>query len=276
MTATIALPVLAALFAWWFATGAILYLDGLPRSTYRHSMMSASLLALLAFVGLAVTSRHATPAGAYLAFVCGIVVWAWQEMAFLMGFLTGPRKHSCPPGCRGWRHFLHGVHAILHHELALIAGGVLVFALTLDGTNQVGAWTYLALWVMRQSAKLNLFLGVRNLGESLLPEHLHYLKGYFRRRAMNPLLPISVIGSGGLAALLAWTALVPGVEPFQVTAQLLLATLLGLAALEHLFLVLPVPMDALWKWGKKSRQREPATSLASPCHTAAIPVKVEP
>jgi putative photosynthetic complex assembly protein 2 len=72
MTATIALPVLAALFAWWFATGAILYLDGLPRSTYRHSMMSASLLALLALVGLAVTSRHATPAGAYLAFVCGI------------------------------------------------------------------------------------------------------------------------------------------------------------------------------------------------------------
>jgi len=273
---TIALPVLAALFAWWFATGAILYLDGLPRSTYRHSMVSASLLALLALVGLAVASRHATPAGAYLAFVCGIVVWAWQEMAFLMGFLTGPRKHPCSPNCRGWRHFLHGVHAILHHELALIAGGVLVLALTWDGANQVGSWTYIALWVMRQSAKLNLFLGVRNLGESLLPEHLHYLKGYFRQRAMNPLLPVSVIASGGLAALLAWTALAPGLEPFQLTAQLLLATLLGLAALEHLFLVLPVPMDALWQWGMKSRRREATPGLASPCHAAAIPVKVEP
>ena len=273
---TIALPVLAALFAWWFATGAILYLDGLPRSTYRHSMMSASLLALPALLGLALTSQSATPAGAYLAFVCALVVWAWQEMAFLMGFLTGPRKHPCAPHCRGWRHFLHGVHAILHHELALIAGGVLVFALTWDGANQVGAWTYLTLWVMRQSAKLNLFLGVRNLGESLLPEHLHYLKGYFRRRAMNPLLPISVIGSGGLAVLLAWMALVPGAAPFQVTACLLLATLLGLAALEHLFLVLPVPLDALWQWGTKSRQRDEAAGLTARRHAAVVVVKVEP
>jgi putative photosynthetic complex assembly protein 2 len=268
--------VLAALFAWWFATGAILYLDGLPRSTYRQSMMSASLLALPALLGLALTSHSASPAGAYLAFICALVVWAWQEMAFLMGFLTGPRKHPCAPDCRGGRHFLHGVHAILHHELALIAGGVLVFALTWDGVNQVGAWTYLTLWVMRQSAKLNLFLGVRNLGESLLPEHLHYLKGYFRRRAMNPLLPISVIGSGGLAVLLAWMALAPGVEPYQVTARLLLATLLGLAALEHLFLVLPVPLDALWQWGTKARQRSEATGLAAPRHAAVVVVKVEP
>ena len=273
---TIALPVLAALFAWWFATGAILYLDGLPRSTYRHSMVSASLLALPAVVGLALTSQSATPAGAYLAFLCALVIWAWQEMAFLMGFITGPRKHACAPGCRGWRHFAHGVHAILHHELALIAGGVLVFALAWDGVNQVGAWTYLTLWVMRQSAKLNLFLGVRNLGESLLPDHLHYLKGYFRRRAMNPLLPISVLGSGGLAVLLAWTALVPGLEPFQVTARLLLATLLGLAALEHLFLVLPVPLDALWQWGMKSRRRDESPDLAAPCHAAVVVVKVEP
>ncbi len=273
---TIALPVLAALFAWWFATGAILYLDNLPRSTYRHSMMSASLVALPALLGLALTSQSATPAGAYLAFICALVVWAWQEMAFLMGFLTGPRKHPCAPDCRGWRHFLHGAHAILHHELALIAGGALVFALTWDGVNQVGAWTYLTLWVMRQSAKLNLFLGVRNLGESLLPEHLHYLKGYFRRRAMNPLLPISVLGSGGLAVLLAWMALAPGVEPFQVTAHLLLATLLGLAALEHLFLVLPVPLDALWQWGTKSRPRDESTGLAAPRHAAVVVVKVEP
>ena len=273
---SIALPVLAALFAWWFATGAILYLDSLPRSTYRHSMVSASLLALPALLGLALTSHSATPAGAYLAFLCALVIWAWQEMAFLMGFLTGPRKHACAPDCRGWRHFAHGVHAILHHELALLAGGVLVFALTWDGVNQVGAWTYLTLWVMRQSAKLNLFLGVRNLGESLLPDHLHYLKGYFRRRAMNPLLPISVIGSGGLAFVLAWMALAPGVQPFQMTALLLLATLLGLAALEHLFLVLPVPLDALWQWGTKSRPPGESTDLAAPCHAAVAVVKVKP
>jgi hypothetical protein len=33
-----AAPVLFALFAWWFSTGIIIYLDGLPRHTYRWSM----------------------------------------------------------------------------------------------------------------------------------------------------------------------------------------------------------------------------------------------
>jgi hypothetical protein len=66
------------------------------------------------------------------------------------------------------------------------------------------------------------------------------------------------------------------VDPFQVTARLLLATLLGLAALEHLFLVLPVPLDALWQWGTRSRRREESTDLAAPCHAAVVVVKVEP
>ena len=35
------LPVLYALFVWWFSTGLIIYLDGLPRSTYRWTMLGA-------------------------------------------------------------------------------------------------------------------------------------------------------------------------------------------------------------------------------------------
>ena len=38
-------------------------------------------------------------------------------------------------------------------------------ALTWGGANQVGTWTFLVLWVMRLSAKLNVFLGVPNLTE---------------------------------------------------------------------------------------------------------------
>lgn len=272
---TIALPVVAALLAWWFATGAILVLDSLPRTTYRRSFAAVTLLALLALAGLVATRDDATAAGAYLAFASGLTVWAWQETAFLMGFVTGPRKQGCAPDCRGWRHFLHGVHALLHHELALLAGGALVLILTWGGTNAVGWWTYAALWVMRQSAKLNLFLGVRNLGESLLPEHLHYLRSYFRRRAMNPLLPVSVLASAGLACLLAWTALQPGATPFQFTSLLLVATFLALAALEHVFLVLPVPLDALWQWAMRTRAPAPVTSAGTPCRPV-IPLKTEP
>jgi putative photosynthetic complex assembly protein 2 len=36
------LPVLYALFLWWFSTGLILYLDGLPRRSFRWSMLVAT------------------------------------------------------------------------------------------------------------------------------------------------------------------------------------------------------------------------------------------
>jgi putative photosynthetic complex assembly protein 2 len=265
----IALPVLAALFAWWFATGAILLLDGLPRRTYRVSLAAASVVALAALVGLALTRADLTPSGAFIAFACGLGVWAWQEMAFLMGLVTGPRRTVCEPGCRGARHFMHGVHAILHHELALLAGGAAVLAATWGGANWVGPATYGVLWVMRQSAKLNLFLGVRNLGESMLPDHLQYLKAYFRRRAMNPLLPLSVMGAALGAALLVRSGLEAAAtaNAFGVTGCLLVATLLALAAVEHLFLVLPVPLDGLWRFALRTRRTMPPV--------VAVPVEVK-
>ena len=36
------LPVLYALFVWWFSTGVIIYLDGLPVRTFRWSMLGAT------------------------------------------------------------------------------------------------------------------------------------------------------------------------------------------------------------------------------------------
>ena len=39
-----ALPILYALFVWWFSTGLILYLDRLPRHTFRWSMLGATAL----------------------------------------------------------------------------------------------------------------------------------------------------------------------------------------------------------------------------------------
>ena len=80
----------------------------------------------------------------------------------------------------------------LDHELAIIASAVVIVAITWDAPNQVGTWTFLLLWAMRQSAKLNFFLGVLNLSEEFLPKHLAYLRSFLARKPMNLLLPISV------------------------------------------------------------------------------------
>jgi putative photosynthetic complex assembly protein 2 len=128
-----------------------------------------------------------------------------------------------------------------------------VLAITWEAPNQTGWWTYVILWTMRQSTKLNIFLGVRNLNESFLPPHLKYLQTYFTRRALNPLFPLSIVVSTLIVVPLWQSALVPGASPFQVASQSLLGTLLSLAILEHWFLVLPLPFEALWKWGLRSR-----------------------
>ena len=251
------LPVLYTLFVWWFSTGVILYLDGLPRWTFKWTMLGATTFLLLALLGLYVTRQDTRVTGAYLAFTCALLVWAWQEVAFLLGYVTGPRREPCPAGATGWRRTAYAMQAMLHHELALVVLGALVTAATWDGSNQTGFWTYMVLWVSRQSAKLNVFLGVRNLNESFLPVHLKYLQTYFRRKAMNLLFPLSVF-IGSVVAWVLWQgALVDGLEAFEIASMTFIAALLSLAVLEHWFLVLPLPSEALWSWGMRSRGAAP-------------------
>ena len=247
------LPVLYTLFVWWFSTGAILYLDGLPRSTYKWSMLWATVLAAVAFVGIVATANDTRTTGAYLAFTCAIVIWGWKEMAFLMGFVTGPRRVPLPAGTRGWRRAVFALQAILWHELVLIGLGIAVVALTWGAPNAVAACTFTTLWVMRLSAKLNVFLGVRNLNEEFLPDHLRYIGSYFRRRTMNVLFPLSLLASGALAFAVWQHALADTTLPFGVTSSTFLATLLSLALLEHVFMMLPLPTERLWRWGMRSR-----------------------
>ena len=242
---------LFVVFAWWASTGFVLWIDGLPRSTVRFSVGAATALALAALLGLWWSSGLQSSAGAYLAFSSALALWGWHELTFLLGLVTGPRKIACPPGARGWARFRYATLAVIHHELALALTLAAVLALTGGAPNQVGARAFLVLWVMRLSAKLNVFLGVRNLTEQFIPEHLAYLVSYFRRARWNPLMPVSLLAT---AAVLVWWVAQPvpaGATALATVGRTLVATLLGLALLEHLFLALPVPDALLWRWAMR-------------------------
>ena len=211
-------PLAFTLFAWWFATGLILYLDGLPRRTFKFTMAGATVLALFAFAGLVASSRVATPAAAYCAFTCTLLVWAWQEVAFLLGWVTGPRRQPCPPEARGWRRAWLAFQTIVHHELALLVLGAGVLVATWGQVNSTGLWTFAILWAMRQSAKLNVFLGVRNLSEEFLPAHLKYLQTYFTRKPMNLLWPVSV-GLATWAVIPLWAAAAAASKPNSISSS---------------------------------------------------------
>jgi putative photosynthetic complex assembly protein 2 len=248
------LPALYALLVWWFSTGLIIYLDGLPTRTFRWSMLGATVLLVAAFYGLAASSGDATIGGAYLAFTCGLLLWAWLEISFYMGVVTGPRRIACAKDCSGWVHFGHAIQVSLYHELAILALAGAVAWLTADAANQVGLWTFVVLWWMHQSARLNVFLGVPNLNEHFLPEHLHFLKSFFRSRPMNLLFPVSVTVSTAVTTVLVWKAMSAADGSFEATGFTFLATLMALAVIEHWFLVLPVPAASLWNWSMKSRE----------------------
>ncbi len=272
----LALALLFAVFIWWFSTGIVLMLNRMSRRAVGLSLLLSTGLALLALAALAHTAQQTTVAGAYCAFTSALLVWGWHELSFLTGWITGPRKTALPPGLPEGRRFIESVRAILWHELAIVAVGLFIVAITWGAPNQVGTGTFVVLWVMRTSAKLNLYLGVRNLSEEFLPPHLRYMESFFRRRAVNLLFPVSVTGASLALAMLLAHALHPGTAPAAAIGTVLVSTMLGAAILEHWMLVLPLDTTALWRWALREagRRHGPATP-PSPAPAAAGPLPLE-
>ncbi len=249
-----ALPILFAVAAWWLSTVLIIYRAGMPRRTHIATLGGATVVLLFALYMLFVSRNDASVTGAYLAFIGGLAIWGWHEVSYLFGFISGPRPDAGPPACSGWRRFVLGVKTCLYHELAVVAtAGVLAAALW-QADNKVGLWTFVVLWLMRWSAKLNIFLGVRNLHDEFWPEHLAYLKSFVRQRPMNELFPVSIVFATAAVVMLVISAVSAGDDLAVRAGATLLATLLSLALLEHWLLVLRINDDALWRPGMRSRR----------------------
>jgi putative photosynthetic complex assembly protein 2 len=245
-------PALATIILWWGATGVIAWLVGRPASSYRSTLLGASLLAIISLAAIAALAHDTTGGHAWLSFLAALGLWSWLEVTFLTGTITGPHRPRSQPR-HGIAHAWDAIRAILWHELAIIAVVSICAIVTWSAENRIGLYTLLLLWVMRSSAKLNLFLGVRNLGEVFLPKHLQHLIGFFRQRQMNLLFPFSILLGSALTWQLASFAITAN-DVFTATAFSMLATLSALAVLEHWLMVLPIPAEALWRWSLHHRQ----------------------
>ncbi|WP_010218366.1 putative photosynthetic complex assembly protein PuhE [Sphingomonas sp. PAMC 26621] len=241
-------PLLFALVMWFIGTAAVVWLDSRARATFRTSFRLAGGVAAIATGAVWWSAADAGWGGAYVGFAAAILIWGWHEMGFLMGFVAGPNRLPCPPEATGWTRLKLATATVIHHEIALAATVLLLVALTWGQPNQAAPLTFLLLFGLRLSAKFNLYLGVPNLSDEVFPAHLAYLKSYFRKRGGNPLLPVSILGSGALAV---WTWTLAEAAPAQSGAAVTATLLAGLSALgmvEHLFLVLPLRDARLWQW----------------------------
>ena len=284
MISAYTVPPIYAAFVWWFSTGAVLLLVGrsgrfeILRAFLGGGMLAGSL------GGLALTAGDTSVGGAYAAFTCTILLWGAQEIAFLAGWLTGPRPEPCPAGLRGPKRLSLALQAILYHEFALLACGAAVVTLTWNGANQVGLWTFTALWVLRQSAKINLFLGVPVTNDELMPDAVRFLKTFFARKPVSAFFPISVTLATAVLVIMIQRIVEVAATPFDVVGLTLVSTLFALGVVEHWFMLLPLPAITLWGWGMSSgfppedaaMKQEPDVKLANAPPNLVVLANVRP
>ncbi|WP_033920125.1 putative photosynthetic complex assembly protein PuhE [Sphingomonas sp. 37zxx] len=254
-------PLLFALLMWFVGTAAVVWLDSRAHATFRTSFRLAGLAALAATVAVWWVAGDASAGGAYVSFAAAIVIWGWHEMGFLMGFVAGPRRAPCPPGITGMARFRAATGTVIHHELALAATVLVLFALCWGQPNQTAPLTFALLFVLRLSAKINLFLGVANLSDEIFPAHLAYLKSYFGKRPINVWYPVSV-ALGVAQVIWAWHFAQASAGGAAITAMLLVG-LGALGVVEHLFLVLPLRDGKMWVWASATKPKTTAVRTAT-------------
>jgi putative photosynthetic complex assembly protein 2 len=249
------LAAIALVFVLWGgSTAVIFYLDSLPTHTFKWSMGAATLFLVIAFIAKWTFQGDTTIAGITISFSAGLLAWGWTEMALYMGYVTGPRKHGCASGCSGMAHFGHAISANLWHEIAII---VIAAAIWVTG-NSTATWCFVMLWLMHLSARLNVFLGVRNISAEFVPPHMDILKSFLRQRNMNPLFPLSC---AALMVLICYLALQP--HSFEVTMA---TTLAAIGLLEHVLLMLPLPIERMWHWSLSKQSKTTRVDQSSHKH----------
>lgn len=243
----------SAILLWWLGTGAVMLLgralagpgSRAANAAFKGWPIWAAVLALgIGVYAVVVSAADASSGGAYLGFIGALAVWGFIEATFLAGWVTGPRRAPCPEGAFGWKRFRFAAETLIYHEILIAASVVAVFALTRSGVNDTAFLTILALAVLRLSAKLNLFFGVPNFSDELMPAHLGYLRSYCPRRHTNMLAPVSILLPAMAAAMLAATA----AEAPTPVGRLLVAALVALGTLEHIFMFVPFRDAVLWRW----------------------------
>ena len=268
---------LAAVFVWWFSTGAILYVvkrSEFRRSTWRLGVVAVGFpLAILGGLAIAETASSADIWSVYVAFLAAIIIWGWFELAFLMGVLTGPVVRPCPPSISMAERFIRAWGTIAYSNMALGATLAGLMLLTWGEANQFGAWTFALLFFARLSAQLNLHFGVPNVNLEFLPDPMRHLESHFRVAPMTPLFPVSAtLLTLAVACWLERVYAAPSGSGTEI-GFVLLTAMTVLALLEHWMMVLPMGDARLWRWmisakpaGQRSSQKTTEPTLGENVH----------
>jgi len=228
---------------WWLATGLVI--------AAQHSLPTrigaAVVSGALAVVGMWMIARSrgdATAAGARRALAGAGLLWTWVAVSLYAGWLVGPTPRQPTAGMPMLLEAWEAIRALLWHELGSAALLAAAWWLTRGRPNRAGFHVLLAFWGTTQLAKLNVFAGVANPGERFLPEWLAFVEWYFGPPRNTPLLAVSIALLAAAAFVIARRA-ARAADPFARWAGAMVACMLALGALEHVFLGVAAD-TALW------------------------------
>ncbi len=249
----LALPFAVVVALWFVSTGLVAMINHRLRQSFGRSLFIACVCAMLGLALVVLTSHSSSVWAAYVSFVGGLLIWSWHEISFLTGAVAGSHRDACPAEARGWQRFSMATMALIHHEVALVMTAGLLLSLGAVTANPTGAYTFALLLIFRLSSKLNIYWGVPNMSDELLPLHLAYLKSYFGPKRLTPMLVISTVAIAGLGISFA-AAATAATQPNEAVQASLLCCLCLLAALEHIFLAIPFRDSALWGWAMEAKK----------------------
>jgi len=234
---------------WWAATGVTL---AMQRSalTSTASVITATIFALVGCLLIVNSCREPTVRGARLAFLGSALVWWWCSTLFYAGVGIHIAE-NIPTGPRTLALAFQAIEATVRPDLLGVFALILLAVLVWRKPNSTAFWTLLVFFGTLQTAKLNVFMGVRNSGVDWLPEHLVGLSQFFGPPQNSVLLPVTIVG---LAACFLVTAAMSraATSAFRKHMLAMLSFLLGLALLEHVFLGVDLTLP-LWNIFKPQR-----------------------
>jgi len=241
---TVLTALLFALAIWWLGTGVVLFLQQRLAPGRHAALFSLAAVAAIAGTTLVYSSNSLGAAYSYISFTAAVTLWGTLELSHYLGLVTGVHERYCPADCIGWRRFGLALGTSIWHELSILLTGFVLIWVLLPAENLTGLYTFLVLWVMRWSAKLNLFFGVPNFSTEWFPDRMSHLKSYVKPAPISLFFPFSV-------ALSLMAIFFLGTQAMQHTSgqglvYVLPMMLLCLAVIEHLFMVIPVADTALW------------------------------
>ena len=250
------LALVVSVVLWWLMTG--LALMSVHQSAVVKKMIFAvsSVLTLIALLGVETNAAAQTSFATLAGFAMALLIWAWLELSYLMGYITGPVKRPAVAAMGAPKRFAKALGTTIYHELLVVGVVGAVCVLGAGQPNPTIQNTLAVLWLMRWSTKLSLFFGVKHFNSEWLPENMRYITSYLSAGRNSWVSIFSTI----LAAFCTYILFFWGqmaTDPAAALSLFLIAWLAGLAVLEHVFLMMPMGESALWRWAEVNLRKSP-------------------